>query len=365
MDRSEIRDWLVTEDERRLLGLWLRADAVRREGVGDAVHLRGLVEFSSYCARSCAYCGLRAPNRRVQRYRMTADEITACAHRGVALGYGTVVLQSGEDRAMPRQWMVDLIRRIKDETPLAVTLSVGERCDEDWLAWREAGVDRYLLRFETSNRELYDRLHPRLPGSSSDRIAGLRRLREMGYEAGGGVMVGLPGQTHDDLANDIELFANLDLEMIGLGPYVAHPATPLGADPKRHMAPPERQVPSTEMMTYKALALARIMCPQANIPSTTALAALTGGRGRELGLERGANVIMPNLTPERCRAGYDIYPGKASAQVAAGGGDGAIRGRIRDIGRTVVRGRGDSPRRTAEQRRDALAHYAAARGRCA
>ncbi len=365
MDRSEVLAWLGEANERNLQELWRLADATRRDGVGDAVHLRGLVEFSNHCVRRCGYCGLRAPNRGLRRYRMTHDEVMACAHRGVVRGYGTVVLQSGEDAGMTRQWMSDLIRRIKEETPLAVTLSVGERCDRDWLAWREAGADRYLLRFETSNRRLYDRLHPPLPGSVSDRLADLRRLREMGYEAGGGVMVGLPGQTREDLADDIALFAELNLEMVGLGPYIPHPATPLGSAPRGYEAPAGRQVPNTEMMTYKLLALARIACPQANIPSTTALATVAGGQGRQLGLERGANVIMPNLTPACYRTDYEIYPTKGSAQVADDEGDRDIRETIRAIGRTVASGRGDSPRRTPEERHNAFARCAAALGCCA
>ena len=240
-------------------------------------------------------------------------------------------------------------------TPLAVTLSVGEREEDEWLAWREAGADRYLLRFETSNRELYDRLHPALPGATSDRIADLAKLQQMGYEAGGGVMVGLPGQTYQHLADDIELFAELDLDMVGLGPYIPHPDTPLGQLQEQHSASRDQQVPNTDLMTYKALALTRIVCPRANIPSTTALAAVAGTGDARLGLERGANVIMPNLTPWQYRAQYEIYPAKACVQVATDEGDRLIKDSIQAIGRRVGTGRGDCARRSREDRARALA----------
>lgn len=360
MTRSEILGWLREAEGRRLHQLWERADAVRREGVGDVVHLRGLIEFSNICARRCTYCGIRAPNTQLPRYRMTHEEIVACAHAAVEYGYGTVVLQSGDDPSMSGRWLTELVRRIKSETPLAVTLSVGERSEADWLAWRQADADRYLLRFETSNRALYDRVHPPLPGQISDRVAGIRKLGEMGYEAGGGVMVGLPGQSYDDLAQDIELFRELDLDMIGIGPYIPHPATPLGSGRQTMPVPEGGQVPDTDLMTYKVLALARIVCPRANIPSTTALAAITRGEGRQLGLERGANVIMPNLTPLKYRVSYEIYPAKALVQVAAEEGDRLIKAGIRAVGREVGTGRGDSAVHSMADRAQALREYAAA-----
>ncbi|MBM4040413.1 MAG: [FeFe] hydrogenase H-cluster radical SAM maturase HydE, partial [Planctomycetes bacterium] len=326
MERTAILNWLREESEARLSDLWREADAVRRENVGDDVHLRGLVEVSNHCLRSCAYCGLRAPNRALDRYRMAADEVLACARQAVELAYGTLVLQSGEDYGLTRDWMAGLIRCIKSETPLAVTLGLGERPDEDLVAWREAGADRYLLRFETSNPTLYHRIHPPLRAvagsghasrvtrhaSAIPRLALLRRLRDLGYETGGGVMIGLPGQTYADLAADILLFRDLDLDMIGVGPYLPHPATPLG----RHSASrtPHSafgQVPNSELMTYKVVALTRLVCPWANIPSTTALATVNRESGRELGLARGANVVMPNLTPPQYRALYEVYPAKA------------------------------------------------------
>lgn len=344
MDRKEIIGWLRDTDQTSLERLWQLADEVRRQNVGDEVHLRGLIEISNYCARSCGYCGLRLDNKGVTRYRMTDEEILACAREGVAYGYGTVVLQSGEDYGISAQRISALVRRLKEETPLAVTLSLGEREDAELKGWREAGADRYLLRFETSNRQLYDRIHPPLPGRTSDRFALLRRLRDMGYEIGSGVMVGIPGQSFDDLAGDIEMFRDLDLDMIGVGPFIPHPATPLGGSPEFPMLSESEQVPGGELMTYKTVALTRLACPKANIPSTSALATLNKAKGRELGLCRGANIVMPNLSPQRYRALYEIYPAKACIDETAAECRSCMRGRIHSIGRTVGQGRGDSRR---------------------
>jgi biotin synthase len=274
---------------------------------------------------------------------MTDEEVLACARQAVAFGYGTVVLQAGEDPGLRREWITDVVRRIKGETPLAVTLSLGERSDDDLVAWREAGADRYLLRFETSNRELYDHIHPPRPGEASDRLAILRRLGQLGYEVGSGVMIGIPGQTYDDLARDIELFGELELDMIGVGPFLVHPDTPLGDPDFRPLVPEGDQVPNNELMTYKVIALARLVCPRANIPSTTALATLNKRNGRELGLVRGANVVMPNLTPPKYRVHYEIYPNKACLHETAGACQTCLQARIVSLGRDVGAGRGDSP----------------------
>ena len=321
--------------------LYAEADRVRAAHVGEEVHLRGLVEISNFCVRSCGYCGIRAENRRITRYRMSCPEVFACALQAVAYGYGTLVLQSGEDYGLRREAIAELIRRVKAETPLAVTLSLGERPEGDLLAWREAGADRYLLRFETSDRALYDRIHPpRLGQERSDRFALLRRLREIGYEIGSGVMIGIPGQTYASLAQDLAMFRELDLDMIGVGPYLPHPDTPLGTAGLSPVASPEDQVPNTEAMTYKVVALARLQCPQANIPSTTALATLNKASGRELGLARGANIVMPNLTPVQYRALYEIYPDKACVNETADACRLCLSGRIHGMGRKVGKGPG-------------------------
>lgn len=337
MNEKQIIAWLRENDEQKLETLWRDADETRIAHVGDSVHLRGLIEISNICVRSCGYCGISADNRQIERYRMTAEEILECAHKAVDFGYGTVVMQAGEDYGITREWMAGLIRRIKAETPLAVTLSLGERPEEDLVEWRKAGADRYLIRFETSNRELYDRIHPPLGGKTSDRFVILQNLRKLGYEAGSGIMIGIPGQTYEDLARDILAFRELDLDMIGVGPFIPHPETPLGQSLPAKTA---NQVPNTEQMTYKVIALTRLVCPEANIPSTTALASLNKADGRELGLMRGANIVMPNLTPPQYRILYEIYPNKACITETSEACASCMSMRILNIGRTIGSGQG-------------------------
>ncbi len=349
MNRGEILAWLKEGDRERLEELWRRADKVRRETVGDEVHLRGLIEISNYCIRQCAYCGIRLGNKKLDRYRMTEQEIMACVEEAEQYGYGTVVLQSGEDYGIKTEWLGAIIRRIKTETQLAVTLSLGERPASDLAAWRAAGADRYLLRFETSDADLYGLIHPSPFGRISDRLDILRTLEELGYETGGGIMIGIPGQTYLSLAQDIDIFRSLDLDMIGVGPYIPHPATPLGSGEIEPAIPGDVQVPNTEDMTYKVIALTRIVCPQANIPSTTALATVNSASGRELGLVRGANVIMPCLTPAHHRAKYEIYPAKACIRETVAEFHSHLIAQIQSLGRRPGRGRGDRVGRTADK----------------
>ena len=348
MDRSDILSWLREDDPKRLKELWRLADETRRKHVGEAVHLRGLIELSNHCVRECGYCGLRASHSTLKRYRMSEEEILDCARKAVSFGYGTVVMQAGEDYGVTGPWLAEMVRRIKSETPLAVTLSMGERPEKDLALWKEAGADRYLLRFETSDPELYRLIHPSLPGRVSDRLSILGQLRALGYEVGSGVMIGIPGQTYDCLANDILLFADLDLDMIGVGPYISHPATPLGTRGtdtnfrpfENWLSVPRDQVPNSEMMCYKVVALTRLACPEANIPSTTALATLNKATGRELGLKRGANIVMPNVTPLQYRALYEIYPAKACIFEDEFSCHGCLKGRILSLGRELGTGQG-------------------------
>jgi biotin synthase len=337
---DKIEYWLRENDDNRLQTLWVQADAVRKANVGDAVHLRGLIEISNYCIRRCSYCGLAVTNTQLERYRMTDIEILKCAHNAHKFGYGTVVMQAGEDYGIDTDWLVQIIKRIKNELPLAVTLSLGERPFEDLIAWRKSGADRYLLRFETSDPDLYAMIHPQRPGQTYNRFDMLRRLRELGYEVGSGVMVGIPGQTYRTLAHDIMRFQEFDLDMIGVGPYIPNPLTPLGRGETVLPITPDEQVPNDELTTYKVVALTRLVCPHANIPSTTALATINRDTGRELGLMRGANVVMPNVTPVEYRNRYEIYPGKACINETAEACQGCLRGRIHAIGRFVGEGPG-------------------------
>jgi biotin synthase len=341
--RQELIAWLQEQDAERLSSLWERADAVRRKVVGQAIHLRGLVEIGNHCQRCCLYCGLRKGRRGLRRYRMNEAEILACVHDAARRSYGTVVLQGGEDNHLSAPWMARVIRRIKAETALAVTLSLGERQPDELRRWRHAGADRYLLRFETSDPALYRRLHPPRHPEPIDRVALLRQLRDMGYEIGSGVIVGLPGQTIASLADDLQLMQRLDLDMIAIGPYIPHPDTPLGQCSTLAGIPPSASVPSSARMARKVLALARLLCPEANIPRTTALAVCATPEGDPLSLCAGANVIMPNVTPKRYRTLYDIYPGKGAGNVVSCLSPEAIAQELKAVHRRV--GIGPGPRR--------------------
>ena len=346
MDKAEILSWLRETDATRLAELWRRADELRRRQVGDAVHLRGVLEISNICVRQCGYCGLRAGNTRMARYRMLEGEILEAARQAVNFGYGTLVLQSGEDYGLTARWLANLIRRIKRETPLAVTLCLGERRNCELAAWRTAGADRYLLRFETSDRHLLEEIHPPVGESKRDRLTILRRLKALGYEVGSGIMVGLPGQTYASVANDIELFRELDLDLIGIGPFIPHPGTPLGSGFQIFPPVNGEQVPNTELMIYKIIALTRLVRPDSNIPATTALGTIKKRNGRELGLQHGANVVMPNLTPLKYRRQYEIYPAKACIAETDAKCHGCLKERVQMIGRHF--GQGPGGRRNRE-----------------
>lgn len=313
---------LPGEEERALYSL---ADAFRARYVGDEVHLRGVIEFSNHCRRRCLYCGLRADNRSLARYRMQPEEILAVARRGVELGYGTIVLQSGEDPWYTAEMLADLVAVIK-ELGVAVTLCVGERPREEYKRWREAGADRYLLKQETANPELYQRLHPDM--SWEERLTRLRWLKDLGYQVGSGNIVGLPGQTLEDLAADLLLLRELEVEMAGIGPLIPHPDTPLRGCPAGSLP-----------LTYRVLAVARLVIPWAHLPATTAVGTLDPN-GRRLALQRGANVVMPNLTPRKYRAHYQIYPGKICLQEEPEDCRECLEGMIRSLGRRVGRGPG-------------------------
>ena len=338
MPLADIEGWLREEDEGCLAELWRAADETRRRCVGDEVHLRGLLEISNHCVRSCAYCGLRRENSALTRYRMTADEVLQSARRAEALGYGTVVMQAGEDYGISREFLAEVISSIKSSTPMAVTLGMGERPQADLRAWREAGADRYLLRFETSDEKLYARIHPDLNGKKSDRLAILRFMRLLGYEIGGGVMIGVPGQSYASLALDIDTFRREDFDMIGVGPFIPNPDTPLGSVER------DGEVRAVDTMAYKVLALTRLVCPRANIPATTALSVINESEGRARALSRGANVVMPNVTPVEYRRLYEIYPCKDCAEETAEVCADNLRGQIESLGRRIGTGRGDSPR---------------------
>ncbi len=289
--------WIFSEDfaEHRP-ALYATADRIRKEHVGDDVYLRGLIEFSNYCACRCAYCGISAVNREVERYRMTVEEVVQNVREAVGLGYRSFVLQSGEDRHYKVSDICRLIESLKQVEDIAVTLSIGEWKREDLAAFRAAGADRYLLRIETSDPELFARLHP--DSNWHDRHRCLMDLKELGFQTGSGIMVGLPGQTPETLRRDLAYLLQLRPEMVGIGPFIPHPDTPLGSIPG-----------GTLDQTLTFLALLRIYLPDAFLPATTAMGSIDP-QGRQKALRAGANVLMPNVSPQMNRTLYELYPGK-------------------------------------------------------
>ena len=275
------------------------ADKVRKEQMGDEIFLRGIIEFSNHCERNCLYCGLRKDNSKLSRYRMTDDEIIATAKEIKQSGVPTVVLQSGEDSFYKPDTICLLIERIRKETDLIITLSIGERTLNDYKAFQQAGANRYLLKHETASVELYKYLRPGC--NWDDRLQCLRWLKELGFETGTGNMVGLPGQTTEILADDLLLMKYLDADMLGTGPFIAHPDTPLAGIDNDDLD-----------LELRVIAAARLITRDTNIPATTALATLHP-RGRLQALQAGANVVMPDFTPEIYKTLYDIYPGRRYA----------------------------------------------------
>jgi biotin synthase len=327
----------VLRQPRPRLFAW--ADQVRLQHVGDEVFLRGIVEISNICANDCLYCGIRRSNRAVHRYRLGEQEIVAIARRMQRWRQTTIVLQSGE---LPRQEddrnFGDLLQRIKAETGLAITVSAGNRSRDVYRYWRDCGMDRYLLRFETSDADLFGRLHPDC--SLAERLHCLNDLRELDVQVGSGFMIGVPGETVELLAANILLCRALDLDMIGIGPFIAHPDTPLAGAPNAYDSDPE--------MFFVAVATLRIFNPDAHIPSTTAFDAVFPGVGRNLALERGANVFMPSNTPAAYRKDYLLYPNKPCVDETSDKCSRCVAARIWALGRLVGEGPGHSFKRRAQ-----------------
>lgn len=275
---------------------------------------------------------------------MTREEIIASAKEAVSRGYGAIVMQSGEDPEFNVEWLADVIKAIKLETPLAITLSCGERSEAELAQLREAGADRYYLRFETSDRLLWDKIHPSGRDGADHRLDLLPRIKKLGYETGSGIMVGIPGQTWFSLVEDIAWFRRLNLDMIGCGPYVPHKDTPSGEtyrDPCL-VSSLQDQVPNTSLVTYKVMALTRLVCPNVNIPTTTALSTFNRESGSRLGLQRGANVLMVNLTPLQYRHLYEIYPSKAGITESNQSQLERVQTLLAELGRTAGEGPGTS-----------------------
>lgn len=318
MNKDELID--ILSDNSKNEWLFKEADRIRHENVGDEVHLRGLIEFSNICKRQCKYCGLRSANKEIERYRILKDEIISLSKNAVKLGYKTIVLQSGEDDYYDTDKMCEIIREIK-KLDVALTLSIGEKTYDEYKAFKEGGADRYLLRIETTDENLYKNMHPN--ASYENRVECLYNLKKLGFETGTGCLVGLPEQTIESLANDILFFKKLDADMIGIGPFIPHKETPLKDVSKGDF-----------WLALKVMALTRINMPDINIPATTAMETLNPN-GRIIALQSGANVVMPNVTSTEYRAKYEIYPNKICLGDAPEQCRGCIEGKIRSIGRTI------------------------------
>ncbi len=322
LSKDEILSLLNSDGEE----LYKYADRVREESVGDGVHLRGLIEFSNICKCGCKYCGLRSPNTKIERYRLEPDEIIKYAKQGTELGYKTIVLQSGEDSFYDTEKLCYIISEIK-KFDTAITLSIGEKTFEEYKAYKDAGADRYLLRIETTDEELYKTMHPKM--SLENRKQCLYNIKKLGYEVGTGCLVGLPNQTVDSLADDILFFKELDADMIGIGPFIPHPDTPLKGELN----------PKNFDMALKVMAVVRMLLPDINIPATTAMETINP-MGRIIALKSGANVVMPNILDTEYKVKYEIYPNKICLNEHSGKCRNCIEGKIKSIGRFVSETKG-------------------------
>lgn len=305
------------------------AVSIRRSIYGNDVYVRGLIEISNICRNDCLYCGIRRSNKNVRRYRLTREQILACAEEGWRLGFRTFVLQGGEDAFFTDSFLTDLIKEMKARWPeCAVTLSLGERSPESFRILREAGADRYLLRHETADREHYGKLHP--PEMSfENRMNCLSELRSAGYQVGCGMMVGSPFQTTEHLAKDLKFIETFKPDMCGIGPFIPHHDTPFAQYPT-----------GTLELTCFLLSVIRIIHPQVLLPATTALGTIHPS-GREMGILSGANVVMPNLSPPSVRKQYELYDNKICTGEESAECRSCLEKRIESIGYRIVSSRGD------------------------
>lgn len=338
IDKLHQKNFLSAEEFHRLLANRSQEDEeyarnlanqVRQQVYGNKIYVRGLIEFTNYCKNDCFYCGIRRSNREAQRYRLTEEDILTCCAEGYELGFRTFVLQGGEDPFFTDEKIVHMIHEIKKKYPdCALTLSIGEKSEESYRAFREAGADRYLLRHETADTCHYSRLHP-YEMSCEHRKNCLRTLKKLGFQTGAGFMVGSPLQTIDDLVADFLFLKELDPEMVGIGPFIPHKDTPFAE---------ERGGTLEDTLFY--LALLRLMLPHVLLPATTALGTIHP-EGREMGVLSGANVVMPNLSPISVRKKYMLYDGKICTGDESAQCRSCLSGRMKQIGCEIVTDRGD------------------------
>jgi len=296
---------------------------------GKKIYIRGLIEISNYCKNNCFYCGIRRDNKSICRYRLSKEEILECCRIGYDIGFRTFVMQGAEDDEFPDELLIDIIERINEKYPdCAITLSVGEREKSVYQAFYEAGANRYLLRHETADEEHYRKLHPKSM-SLKHRKQCLYDLKKIGYQTGTGFMVGSPFQTSTNLADDLLFIKELNPEMVGIGPYISQKDTPF-----------KNQKSGSLEKTLLMLGLVRLMLPRTLIPSTTALGTISEG-GREMGLLAGANVIMPNLSPEGARKLYNLYDNKLHTGLEAAEHLHKLKKKVLSVGQEIVTDRGD------------------------
>jgi biotin synthase len=355
--RQDIIDLLSARDPAEVEAIRNAAYRVLVDNCGTKVYLRGLVEFSNRCACNCYYCGIRKGNVEVKRYTLTKDEIVGAARFCAEAGYGSMVLQSGERRDERFvSFVEDAVRAIKRETisnalprGLGITLSVGEQTPDVYRRFFDAGAHRYLLRIETSSPRLFTSIHPSRQ-SFEARLACLASLKDAGFQVGTGVIIGLPGQTVEDLADDVLFFRAIDADMIGMGPYIVHKQTPMASHDEAMAA----RKKDTLEFALRMIAVTRLVCRDVNIASTTALQAMEP-LGREMGLLYGANVVMPQVTPQRVRRDYQLYEGKPCLDENAQQCRACLCGRIRSLGREPASGEWGDPRHfDARQRHAAI-----------
>lgn len=330
LSREDFTELIEKRDEETAAYLFRKAVRMRERYYGNKIYIRGLIEFTNYCRNNCYYCGIRSGNSRVERYRLTEEEILECCRRGAELGFYTFVLQGGEDPWYTDQRLTHLVKAVKREHPqCAVTLSVGEKEADSYQKYFDAGADRYLLRHETICEEHYRTLHP--PSMSfSHRQECLRSLKRIGFQTGCGFMVGTPGQTVENLADELLFLREFQPAMVGIGPFIPHRDTPFG----------EKEPGSAELTLY-LLGLVRLLLPKVLLPATTALGTLSQD-GREKGILAGANVVMPNLSAALVQGKYELYNNKIYTGAENAGELETLCRRMESIGCQVVKERGDS-----------------------
>ncbi|MGL4308757.1 MAG: [FeFe] hydrogenase H-cluster radical SAM maturase HydE [Cetobacterium sp.] len=329
LEKEEIIYLLKNLDENSREYLINKAYSTRLKSYGKTVFLRGLIEVTNFCTKTCLYCGIRAENTNADRYRLTKEEIISSCENGYNLGYKTFVLQGGEDPFFTDEFLVELITKIKYKFPeCAVTLSLGEKSYESYKKLYDAGADRYLLRHETANPKLYSSLHPKM--SFENRITCLKNLKKIGYQVGAGFLIGLPNQTIEDLAMDLLFLKNLKPHMVGIGPFIPQKDTPL-----------RNEKGGDSYTTITLLSIIRLLLPDVLLPATTALGTIDS-TGREKAFKAGANVIMPNLSPFECRAKYSLYDGKVFTDNESAEEKRKIEEKIKNAGFEPVMVRGDN-----------------------